>query len=110
MHVDGIRINAVLPGTTRTSIIPASNWGRFPAELFTPLELIARLVLMFADGVEIVDTKGFKVPAEKAYGQAVVVAGKNFYLVGEPEYCDDIVAGTMESTKEPLGVLPETLT
>jgi NAD(P)-dependent dehydrogenase (short-subunit alcohol dehydrogenase family) len=97
--VDGIRINAVLPGATRTPIVPDSAWEAFPQEFFTPVELVAKVVLMLADGVEMVDAKGVRVPAGKTYGQAVVATGNDFFVMDQPEYCDATVAGAIEATR-----------
>lgn len=95
--MDGIRINALLPGAVRTPII---DWGDFPEDTFTPMELVVDAVLLLArGGEELVDAKGVRVPAEKAYGQAVVVTGRRWYVQPEAEYCDETMGLTMESTR-----------
>lgn len=94
--IDGIRVNALLPGAVKTSII---DWGDFPEDTFTPMELIVDVVLTLAEGREIVDSKGTTVPPGKAYGQAVLVTGKNVYIHPETEYPDEVMAATMEATK-----------
>lgn len=94
--MDGIRINALLPGAVRTPII---EWGEFPEDAFTPMELITQVVLLLARGEEIVDSKGARVPVERAYGQAMVVTGKSIYLQPEAEYCDEVMELTIESSK-----------
>ncbi|CAN8103387.1 unnamed protein product [Discula destructiva] len=94
--VDGIRVNALLPGAVNTPII---EWGDYPAHMFTPKALLADVVLALARGGEIVDSKGTRVPANKAYGQAVVVTGEKFYVHPESEYCDEVMAETVGSTK-----------
>lgn len=83
--IDGIRVNALLPGAVKTPIL---EWGDFPEDAFTPPELIAEVVFKLAAGEEIVDSKGAKIPTEKAYGQAVIVTGKKYYIHPETEYCD----------------------
>lgn len=95
---DGIRVNAVLPGAMRTTMVP--DWSGLPDDVFTPLERIAEVVLQLAAGKEdIVDAKGVRVPASECYGIAVVANGLNFYVHEEPAYCDDIMARTIGSTK-----------
>lgn len=96
--VDGIRLNAICPGAMRTTIIPEEAWEAVPEDVFTPLDLIAEVTLKLAYGEEIVDAKGVKIPAQ-AYGQALVANGRNFYLHPAPEYCDDAMKRTMESTE-----------
>lgn len=94
--IDGIRVNALLPGAVKTPII---EWGDFPEEAFTPMELIVETVLQLAAGGEIVDSKGRKVSPEKAYGQALLVTGKNVYIQPETEYPDKVMETTMEATR-----------
>ncbi|KAJ4417313.1 hypothetical protein N0V82_006257 [Gnomoniopsis sp. IMI 355080] len=95
--VDGIRVNALLPGAVKTPII--DDWGDFPDESFTPMELIVETVLKLAAGGEIVDSKGARIPPEKAYGQALLVTGKNVYIYPEAEFPDEVMAATIEATK-----------
>lgn len=94
--VDGIRVNALLPGAVKTPII---EWGDFPEEAFTPMELIVETVLNLVAGGEIVDSKGKRVSPEKAYGQALLVTGKNVYIQPETEYPDKVMETTMEATR-----------
>lgn len=98
---EGIRVNALCPGAVRTAILPPAAWEIVPDDVLTPVELIAEVVLKMAEGEEVVDSKGVRVPAEELYGQSIVANGKNYYVQGEPEYCDDIMARTMEATKNP---------
>lgn len=103
--LDGIRVNAVCPGAMRTAIIP--DWGSMGDDCFTPLDLVADLVLRLGPHVhlhgdqddDLVDSRGVRVPADSAYGLAVVVNGQKFYVQEEPAYCDDVMARTMEATK-----------
>ena len=96
---DGIRVNALCPGAVRTTIVPEEAWESMPEDVFTPLELISDVVLKLAEGREIVDAKGVRVGPEDLYGQAIVANGKNLYVQDGPDYCDDVMARTMESTK-----------
>ncbi|KUI58312.1 Short-chain dehydrogenase reductase 5 [Cytospora mali] len=96
---EGIRVNSLSPGAVRTSIISKEAWDCMPEDVFTPIELIAETVLKLADGQEFVDAKGVRVSSEELYGQSLVANGKNVYVQGEPEYCDEILARTIEGTK-----------
>lgn len=94
--IDGIRVNALLPGAVNTPIV---EWGDFPEETFTPMKLIVETVLNLVAGGEIVDSKGKRVSPEKAYGQALLVTGKNVYIQPETEYPDKVMENTMEATR-----------
>lgn len=96
---DRIRVNSLCPGAVKTPIIPMQAWESFPEHVFTPLETIAKVVLMLADGEEIVDSKGVKVPPEEALGQTVLANGKNYYVVKAPEYCDELIEAVTEGTR-----------
>ncbi|ROW00672.1 hypothetical protein VSDG_03228 [Cytospora chrysosperma] len=96
---EGIRVNALCPGAVRTPLLPAAAWDMTPEDMLTPLELIAEVVLKLAEGEEVVDSKGVRVPSEELYGQAIVANGKNCYVQNGPEYCDEVMARTMEGTK-----------
>lgn len=96
---DNIRVNALCPGAMRTAIVPTAAWAPFPDDVFTPLEAIARVALQLARGdAAVVDARGVDI-APGAYGQAVVVHGRHFYLQPEPAYCDEAMRQTMESTR-----------
>lgn len=112
MAMDGIRVNAVCPGAMRTTIV--SDWSAFDEDLFTPLDMVADLVLRLASissgdqdqgqqqqqqQQDFVDSRGARVPAAKCYGVAVVANGRRFYVQEELAYCDDVMARTMEATK-----------
>lgn len=107
MALDGIRVNAVCPGAMRTTIVP--DWSAFDEDLFAPLDMVAGLVLRLArvgpgagavsDDEDLVDSRGARVAADRCYGVAVVANGRRFYVQGEPAYCDDVMARTMEATK-----------
>lgn len=76
------------------------DWPDFvPDDMFTPMALVTDIVLNLVAGGEIVDSKGVRVAADKAYGQAVVVTGSKFYVQPEAEYCDAVLGATVESTK-----------
>lgn len=98
----GIRVNLLAPGAVRTPIVPAGAWDAMPDDVFTPLGLVAEVVLKLAGGEEgegFVDSAGVRVAPEDLYGQAVVASGRRFYVHPEPEYCDDVVARTVRATK-----------
>lgn len=95
---DGIRINALCPGAVRTTLVPAEVWERVDQNLFTSTEFIAKVVLMLAEGGGIVDSTGREVPADEAYGQAVVTAAGQFHVIPDYEYPDEDVARLMART------------
>ncbi|KAK6064416.1 hypothetical protein SCUP234_08926 [Seiridium cupressi] len=97
--LDGIRINALLPGAVRTDLFEEDTWKHFPDGTLTSMDLIAKVVLGFVDGGDIVDSKGVRVPAEKNYGQAVVASAQQYFIIPENEYCDEFTAQTMEHTR-----------
>lgn len=96
---EGIRVNALCPGAVRTPIVPDKAWEAMPEDVFTPLELIAEIVLKLAEGKELVDANGTRATPDELFGKAVVANGKNIYIQPEPQYCDDVLARTIESTK-----------
>ncbi|KAI0155708.1 hypothetical protein BJ166DRAFT_531149 [Pestalotiopsis sp. NC0098] len=97
--LDGIRINALLPGAVRTNLFEEETWNQFPDGTLTSMDLIAKVVLGFVDGGEIVDSKGVRIPAEKNYGQAIVASAQEYFIIPENEYCDEFTAQTMEHTR-----------
>src|SRR4051812_31473688 len=95
---DGIRVNAICPGTVRPNLLDASGWAAFPDEFFTPVEKIVEMVLMLVDGDDMVDGNGVGISADWAWGRAVEVNGRNHYFREMPEYCDDQMRQVMEAT------------
>lgn len=94
----GIRTAAICPGSVRTNLLDSKSWDSFPKEYFTPVEKIVDAVLMCIDGGDMVDSKGIKVPADRAYGLTIELNGQNFYFREQPEYCDDNMRRCMEAT------------
>ncbi|RYP43441.1 hypothetical protein DL770_011656 [Monosporascus sp. CRB-9-2] len=74
-------------------------WDSFPEHAFMPLDQISKVVLILADGEELVDAKGVKIHREEATGQTVVANGKNFYVVRAPDYCDELMEAVTEGTR-----------
>ena len=95
---DGIRANAICPGTVRTNLLSETEWSQFPPEYFTPIEAIVDTVLKLVDGNDMVDAKGTKVPADQLYGRAVELSGENIYFRSQPDYCDDAMRKVMVAT------------
>lgn len=112
---EGIRVNALCPGAVRTPILPPSGWENLPPDTFTPLGLVADVVLRLAgagtggggggDGFE--DSRGVRVGPDDMYGQAVVASGDRCYVHAEPEYYDDLLARTFEANKHQKESLEE---
>lgn len=97
--LDGVRINALMPGAVRTSLFEEETWNSFPDGTLTSMALIAKVVLGFVDGGEIIDSKGVRIPAERNYGQAIVASAQQYFIVPENEYCDEFTAQLMEYTR-----------
>lgn len=99
MKKDNIRVNAVCPGAMRTTIVP--DWSAFDEDLFAPLDMVADLVLRLGPvvGLDLVDSRGTRVPAGECYGLAVVANARRFYVQEETAYCDEVMARTIEATK-----------
>ncbi|KAI9692006.1 MAG: hypothetical protein M1820_009624 [Bogoriella megaspora] len=97
-HLDGIRANAVCPGLVRTNIVSEDGWANFPKDIFTPVEMVAKVVLLLIDGNELTDSDGNTIPAEKTYGQTVEVMKTNYYIRTIPEFCDAQMAELMRAT------------
>lgn len=97
-HLDGIRANAICPGIVETNLVGDGGWANFPRDLFTPVEMIAKVVLLLIDGAELCDANNEKVPAENTYGITVEINLDKYYIRTQYEYCDDAMRGIMEST------------
>jgi NAD(P)-dependent dehydrogenase (short-subunit alcohol dehydrogenase family) len=78
---DGIRVNALLPGTVKTNMMNDEVWERFPEEQFTPVETCVDVVVGLVDGSDV--------------GKAVETSAKNVYIREPPEFCDEIAATVM---------------
>jgi NAD(P)-dependent dehydrogenase (short-subunit alcohol dehydrogenase family) len=90
---DGIRVNAVLPGTVKTNLLTLKQWEQFPEEYFTPVEEIAKAVLIIVDGKDpLKGDLGFM------NGKAVEVNGRNRYWRDQYPYCDDAMKAVMSAT------------
>lgn len=97
--LDGIRVNALCPGAVRTPIVPDRAWEAMPEDVFTPMPLIAEIVLKLAEGSEIIDSNGSTTTSDELFGKAVVANGKKIYVQAEPAYCDVIMERTIENTR-----------
>ena len=95
---DGIRVNAICPGTVRTNLLDPTAWSTFSDDVFVPIEKIASTVLMLIDGHDIdgrnvadgkllasADGAG---KGEKLNGKAVELSGTSHYYRDQYEYCD----------------------
>ena len=97
-HQDGIRANAICPGLVGTNLVGEGGWAGFPRHLFTPVEMIVKVVLLLVDGVELCDANNERVPAGKTYGITVEINLDKYYIRTQYDYCDDAMRGLMEAT------------
>ncbi|KAF2018324.1 15-hydroxyprostaglandin dehydrogenase [Aaosphaeria arxii CBS 175.79] len=84
----GIRVNAICPGTVKTNLLTSDEWKNFPEEYFTPVEKIAKVVVMLVAGED--DGKG--------RGKAVEVCGWKHYYREQVDYCDEAMKAVMGAT------------
>lgn len=93
---DGIRVNALCPSIVRTDILPDAVWDKLPVDAFTPLSVVAKVVLQFVDGELITDSRGRT--ASENYGQAVMPSSDKFHLNDMPDFCDGVSRSLVEGT------------
>jgi hypothetical protein len=79
-------------------LLDGSRWEAFPDEFFTPVEEIVEVVLMLVKEDDMADGKGVRISADRAWGRAVGVDGRNHYFREMPEYCNDQTRQVMEAT------------
>ena len=94
----GIRVNAICPGTVWTNLLDTSGWAAFLDEFFAPVEKIVEVMLMLVEGDDMMDGKGVRISANRAWRRAVEVSGRNRYFREMPEYCDDQMRQVVEAT------------
>lgn len=97
-HLDGIRANAICPGIVETKLVGEGGWSNFPQHLFTPVDMIVKVVLLMVDGADLVDANGIKVSAGKTYGQTIEINLEKYYVRTPPEFCDEAMKSIMEAT------------
>ena len=106
---DGIRVNAICPGTVRTNLLDEAAWSTFKDNQWVPIEKIASTVLMLIDGYDsaglsLTDGKPLSGNIEginhgdKLNGKAVELSASNHYYRDQYEYSDDNMAATMKGT------------
>jgi NAD(P)-dependent dehydrogenase (short-subunit alcohol dehydrogenase family) len=91
---DGIRVNAICPGTVKTNLLTSKEWENFPEEYFTPVEAIVKVVVFLVDGVDVEK-------AEKGgllWGKAVEISGTRHYYREVPDFCDEGMRRVMQAT------------
>lgn len=72
---DGIRVNAICPGTVRTNLVSNESWGKMKTG-FTPIERIVEAVVMLLED-------------EALWGKALEVSGeKGRWFREQPEFMD----------------------
>ncbi|CAI7579019.1 unnamed protein product [Penicillium pancosmium] len=92
-RADGIRVNAICPGVTRTSLIDDQVLDRFP-QIFVELERVSETVVQLVDGGEkgqgMTDAWGTHVPSAKMFGLAVEISDNgNRYFRDQHDFADE---------------------
>lgn len=111
-YEQGVRVNAICPGTVKTNLLDATAWSTFPDDVFVPIEKISETVLMLIDGYDVggkpvegstdgVNGAGSNGTAkgQKLYGKAVELSGTNHYYRDQPAYCDAHMQSCMLMTE-----------
>lgn len=100
---DGIRVNAICPGTVKTNLLTVKEWANFPEKFFTPVAKVVEAVLLLVDGTDEEEWKrridgpggdGGKI----LWGEAVEVSGTNHYYRDATKFCDEGMKAVMEAT------------
>lgn len=103
-YFDGVRVNAICPGTVKTNLLSNEQWQQFPEEFFTPVETIQRAVLMLVDGKDTEPASKTRIDGvddEKKgvfWGEAVECCGPNHYFREANKYCDQAMEAVMKAT------------
>ncbi|KAG9240975.1 3-beta-hydroxysteroid dehydrogenase [Calycina marina] len=71
---DGVRVNALLPGTVRTAMMGEEVWAKIPEEFYTPVETLVE---------------------GEAVGKALETSGFNVYSREQIEFSDECAAEVM---------------
>lgn len=112
-HQQGVRVNAICPGTVKTNLLDAAAWATFSDDIFVPISKISETVLMIIDGYDVggknvgalatsdgssngVQAGGVR---EKLWGKAVELSGSNHFYREQPDYCDANMARCMKATE-----------
>ncbi|CAK7235762.1 hypothetical protein SCUCBS95973_009377 [Sporothrix curviconia] len=90
---DGIRVNAVLPGTVKTNLLTTELWAQFPDELFTPVAQIVKANLVFLDNKD-----AARPDLDVIKGQAIECSGPNLYYRDPYPFCDEGMKRVMAAT------------
>lgn len=104
----GVRVNAICPGTVKTNLLDAAAWATFSDDVFVPIKKISDTVLMIIDGYDVggqsveavtsSDPSSNGVPV-KLWGKAVELSGSNHFYREQPDYCDANMARCMKATE-----------
>ncbi|KAK5676653.1 hypothetical protein LTS10_010954 [Elasticomyces elasticus] len=84
---DGVKVNAICPGTVRTNLLSDEAWKTFPEEYFTPVEKVVEVVMMLMEDSD-----------KPMVGQTVEISGRKHYFRRQYEFCDEAMETVMGST------------
>jgi NAD(P)-dependent dehydrogenase (short-subunit alcohol dehydrogenase family) len=94
---EGIRINAICPGSVRTPLVSGKVWDLFPQEYMTPVETIVSTVRMLIDGGDITDSEGCTVTAGNVYGLAVEIFVRDIFFRVQAPYISEAMRQICEA-------------
>ena len=90
---DGVRVNAVLPGTVKTNLLTQELWQQFPDDIFTPVAQIVKANLIFLDNKD-----AARPDLDVIRGQAIECSGLNLHYRDAYAFCDEGMARVMAAT------------
>lgn len=110
---DGIRVNAICPGTVKTNLLDSTAWTTFPDDVFVPIHKVAEACLLLIDGEDkegkLLDpelgqtsadgTTGRVTGGQRMFGHAVELSGTRMYRRWQPDYADSHLARCMKATE-----------
>lgn len=95
---NGIRVNAICPGSVETNLINKEYYGKLSSDLATPIskvvEGIEKLINEGNDGFT--DANGIELVPEEIYGQAVEISVDKLYFRRQLEFCNESMRRMME--------------
>lgn len=96
---EGIRVNAICPGSVKTGILSEDEFKQFPNFIDIAINEVVKAVTDLEEGQAMVDSAGTEVTSQNLYGKAIEISRGSFYFRPQPEFCDDAMADMMAVTE-----------